>query len=170
MGRGQTTHKQTDIANTRPNRPSGPIRWKLSRMCAARCDRGSLGDSSVSCKSNSVNFPFFKVKIGPTQPESNLNPELTFFGPGQKKVWSHLHSRFRNGDFKTNLHRSNQCMYYHSVPAVRPILTIYPSTRGLQSIRKWVFRDGTDRLNRPKGRFSEREKTCWGFNRIKLQI
>ena len=48
-----------------------------SRMCAARCDRGFLGDSPVSCKLNSDDFPFFKAKIGPTQPDENLNHQLT---------------------------------------------------------------------------------------------
>ena len=35
-----------------------------------------------------------------------------------KKVWSHLHFRFRNGDLKTNIHWSNQGIPYQSEPAV----------------------------------------------------
>ena len=51
-----------------------PLQKKASRTCAARCDRGSLGDSPVSWKSNSDDFPFFKAKSGPPQPEKSLNP------------------------------------------------------------------------------------------------
>ena len=35
-----------------------PLQTKTSCMCAACCDRGSLGDSPVSWKSNSDDFPF----------------------------------------------------------------------------------------------------------------
>ena len=45
-----------------------------NKMTKNTNDRGSLGDSPVSCKSNSDNFPCLKAQIGPQQPEKILDP------------------------------------------------------------------------------------------------
>ena len=70
-----------------------PLKKNSSHRCAARCDRGSLGDSPVSCKSIS----FFKAKIGPPQTKTSLNYILD---QGKKLE---VICRFRIGDFNTNL-------------------------------------------------------------------
>jgi hypothetical protein len=38
----------------------------------------------VSCKCNSDDFPFFKGKIGPPQPQTSLNQKLTYLRPGKE--------------------------------------------------------------------------------------
>ena len=86
---------------------------------------------SHQCLANQILMIFLFLK--PKSDHQSLRPVSIHNWPildQRKKVWSHLHFRFRNCDLKTNLYRSHQGIHYQSEPAVPwDILKISPSWR-----------------------------------------